>query len=219
MNKYILFDLDGTIIESGPGIMNSVRYALEKLGETVPGEDTLIRFVGPPLRDSFVNIIGLTPENAEKGVWYFREHHEQHGVTDNKLYPNIENLLKSLQEEGFHLYIATSKPEEFAKAILKDRNLSQYFLSTYGSRMDESGPPKPEIMAKALAENKIDPTKAIMVGDRLHDVEAANQNGVSCIGVLYGYGSREELTNAGAAYIAETVADLLPLIRELKGGS
>lgn len=211
--KYILFDLDGTITDSALGITNSVKYALNKLNSPIPSYDTLCKFIGPPLLDGFRDICGFEREKAQTAVKYYREYYETTGLFENAVYDGIPELLKALKESGKSVILATSKPEKFARLILEHFNLMQYFDFAAGASMDETRNNKDAVIAYALKECNIkDKSLAVMVGDRHHDVDGAKVNGISSIGVLYGFGNREELETAGADYIAEDVNALYRIL-------
>lgn len=215
MSKYdvILFDLDGTLTDPGIGITNSVMHALKKYGIEVEDRASLYKFIGPPLIDSFEKYFGFSHEEAVKSVDYYREYYKDKGIYENLVYDGIENLLVSLYEKGKKIILATSKPEPFAKEILRHFGLDKYFLFAAGSTMDETRTNKAEVIEYALSECGItDKTSVVMVGDREHDIIGANKNGIDSIGVLFGYGSREELETAGATYISETVGEILNYI-------
>ena len=211
----ILFDLDGTLTDSAPGILNSVRYACRKMGLALPEEATLRRFLGPPLVDSFRELVGLSPAEADRAVAAFREYFPEKGIFENEVYPGIPAMLADLHSRGCKLILATSKPEEFARRIMEHFDLAQYFTAICGATMDETRTDKAEVIAYALDTAHItDKTGVVMVGDREHDVLGAKKNALPCIGALYGYGSRAELSAAGAAAIADTVADLHTLLTQ-----
>ena len=209
----ILFDLDGTLTDSAPGILNSVRYACRKLGLEMPSETTLRKFLGPPLIDSFRQLVGLSDAEADRAVSAFREYFPTKGIFENEVYPGIPALLADLKAAGKTVLIATSKPEEFAKRIMEHFNLAQYCDFICGATLDETRTDKAEVIAYALDTIGLtDKTGVVMVGDREHDVIGAKKNALPCIGALYGYGTREELQSAGAAAIADTVQDLHKLL-------
>ena len=215
MSKYdvILFDLDGTLTDPGMGITNSVMHALKKYGIEVEDRKTLYKFIGPPLIESFEKYYGFSHEEAVKSVDYYREYYRDRGIYENTVYDGIEKLLAYLSENGKKIILATSKPEPFAKEILRHFGLEKYFLFAAGSTMSETRTNKAEVIEYALAECSItDKSTVVMVGDREHDIIGANKNSVDSIGVLFGYGGREELEAAGATYIAETVEDILRYI-------
>lgn len=211
MSRYdvILFDLDGTLTDPGLGITNSVMHALKKYGIEVEDRKTLYKFIGPPLIESFEKYYGFSHEDAVKSVDYYREYYKDKGIYENKVYDGIENLLIKLSENNKKIILATSKPEAFAREILRYFGLDKYFLFTAGSTMSETRTNKADVIEYALAECGItDKASVVMVGDREHDIIGANKNSIDSIGVLFGYGSREELENAGATFIAETVEDI-----------
>lgn len=204
-----MFDLDGTLTESGEGITNSVAYALKKFGIEPPERSKLYKFIGPPLIDSFENFCGFSREKATLAVKYYREYFAEKGIFENSVYSGVPELLQKLKEHGKRLVIATSKPQQFAERILQKFNLYCFFEYICGSTMDETRGKKSEVIEYIIKElNLTDRSRIIMVGDKEHDVLGALQNGVDSIGVLYGYGSCNELKAAGATYIAESVGDI-----------
>ena len=210
MYQTILFDLDGTLTDPGLGITNSVMYALKKWGIEAPDRASLYRFIGPPLQDSFREYYGFSQEDALRAVDVYREYFREKGLYENEVYPGVEKLLQVLKEQGKTLVLATSKPEEFAVRILRHFGLDRYFTVMAGATMDPSRSKKGDVIAYALRESGVtELSKAVMIGDREHDIFGAKQNGLDSIGVLFGYGDREELEKAGATYIAATVEDIL----------
>ncbi len=212
MYSTVLFDLDGTLTDPGQGITNSVAYSLKKFGIEVEDKKELYKFIGPPLHDSFKKYYGFSDEEAETAIAYYREYFRDTGIFENEVYDGIENLLKKIKASGRKIILATSKPEEFAKRILVHFSLDQYFDFAAGATMDVSRSKKGDVIAYALKESGCGSENAVMVGDRMHDILGAKENGLDSIGVLFGYGDREELENAGANYIAETVEDILKYI-------
>ena len=207
--KYILFDLDGTITEPGLGITNSIMYALNKMGISVSDRSELYKFIGPPLWESFQNFYGFSNDEADKAVEYYREYYKDKGMLECTINEGIEPLLQNLRTNGKSLIVATSKPEIFAKQVLSNFNLDSYFNYIAGSNLDRTRSEKDEVISYALESCKInDKQFAIMIGDRKHDITGARKNNIRSIGVLFGYGSREELENAGADYIAENAKDI-----------
>ncbi|MEG0778920.1 MAG: HAD family hydrolase [Oscillospiraceae bacterium] len=211
MTQYntILFDLDGTISDSAPGIVNSVLYALDKLGLPAGDRNDLKKFVGPPLYESFRKYYKLSDSETENAVKYFREYYQRSGIMENDMYPGIPELLEALRGMNKTLIVATSKPEPFAIQILERYGIASYFTYIAGSSLDETRTKKDEVIAYALETNHItDKSQTVMIGDRSHDIMGAKKNDLPCIGVLYGYGDRPELENAGVTHIVETVDDL-----------
>lgn len=205
----VLFDLDGTLTDPGRGITNSVAHSLKKFGIEIEDRKELYKFIGPPLHESFMKYYGFSREEAETAVAYFREYFRDTGIFENEVYDGIENLLKEIKTSGRKIILATSKPEEFAKRILVHFALDRYFDFAAGATMDTSRVKKGDVIAYALKESGCSAENAVMIGDKMHDILGAKENGLASIGVLFGYGSREELENAGADYIAETVDDIM----------
>ncbi|MEN8078935.1 HAD family hydrolase [Clostridioides difficile] len=213
MKKYILFDLDGTIIDPKEGITKSVAYALNKFGIEVDNLNELCRFIGPPLKDSFMEYYNFSEDEAEKAITYYRERFSDIGLYENQVYKGFEDILISLKENNKVLIVATSKPTIFATKILEHFNLNNYFSFVSGSNLDGSRVKKSEVIKYALERNNIkDLSQVIMIGDRKHDIYGAKEVGVESIGVLYGYGDYEELNDSGANYIVKNVEELRELI-------
>lgn len=213
MYDTLLFDLDGTIVDSSRGITNCAIYALEKFGITVTDRRELYRFIGPPLVDSFRDFYGFSDESAKAAVAFYRERYREVGMYENDVYEGIPELLESLRARGKRIFLATSKPEEFAKKILEYLKLDKYFDLIAGATFDRSRDTKESVIRYALAEGGLVPDETVvMIGDRLHDVEGAQAVGIDSIGVLWGFGSREELESEGATNIAEAAEDILALV-------
>ena len=213
MYKYILFDLDGTLTDPGLGITNAVMYALKKFDIEAPDRSELYKFIGPPLLQSFQQYYGMSEEESQLALQYYREYFEPYGLYENTVYDGIEEALAMLKAQGKKLILATSKPEPFAVEILRHFGLDQYFDFVAGATMDEKRVRKADVIAYALESCGItELSEAIMVGDREHDVLGAKEIGLKCIGVLYGYGDLEELENAGADYIAKNPEDILKIL-------
>lgn len=213
MYQTIFFDLDGTLTDPGIGITNSVAYALEKFGISVSDRTELYKFIGPPLKESFAKYYSMNEEDCEKAVFEYRVYFKNGGMFENKVYDGVKELLEKLRNSGKTLVLATSKPEEFAIQILKHFGLFDYFDYVCGASMDGKISEKADVVRYAL-ETSGNPDKktAIMVGDRFHDIFGAKQNGLSSIGVTYGYGSFDELKNAGADFIVNDVNELLNVL-------
>jgi len=211
--KYIFWDLDGTISDSGEGIFKAVAYSLEHMGARLLDSDTLRKFVGPPLTESFAKYCGYTPEEAEKAVEYFREYYQAKGIYENSMYAGMDKLLKELSEAAYLCVVATAKPEPHARAILQRYGIDKYFLYIAGASFDSSRAKKEQVIAYALETCGItDKSQVVMVGDRSHDVIGAKKNGLDCIGVLYGYGGRRELEEAGVVAIAADLGELADIL-------
>ncbi|HHF7055916.1 HAD family hydrolase [Streptococcus mutans] len=209
MYQTILFDLDGTLTNPALGITNSLAYALEKFNIEVTDKKELYRFIGPPLQDSFENFYHFSKEDSLKAVDFYRDYFRHKGLYENEVYQGIPDLLERLKAQGKKLLVATSKPEGFARQILKHFELFDYFDLVAGANMDGSRRLKGDVIAHALTSAQVsDLSATIMIGDREHDIIGAKKNGLDAIGVLYGFGNREELKKAGATYIATNVEEL-----------
>ena len=213
MYHTILFDLDGTLTDPGVGITSSVAYALQHYGITVSDRSELYRFIGPPLQDAFQEYYGFSKEQADEAVLFYRERFRSIGIFENEIYPGIDEMLRDLKKAGKTLLLATSKPEEFANTILKHFHIDSYFSCVTGSTFDGKRAKKAEVIEEVFARCGItDKSGVVMVGDREHDIHGANATGLDSIGILYGYGCREEHEAAGATHIVETVEALRTLL-------
>ena len=211
--EYILFDLDGTLTDPKEGITKSVAYALESFGIHVEDLDSLCKFIGPPLKESFMVYYELDDAQGDQAVEKYRERFAVTGLFENKIYPGIREMLELLKEQGKTLLVATSKPSIYARQILEHFDLMKYFTFLSGSELDGTRVDKAEVITYALQENKIqDLSKVIMIGDREHDIIGANKNGIDSIGVLYGYGCREEFEKNHASYVAKQVEELKEIL-------
>lgn len=211
--KTILFDLDGTITDSGEGIIHSVVYALKKMNLKVPPHTELYSFIGPPLNDTFKKQYHLDDQATEQAVNYYRDYYQATGMYENYVYTGIPELLTALKNAGCTLYIATSKPEIYAKQILIHFELNHYFEKIYGASLDGERSKKGDVIRYALKEAKLTHHEEIlMIGDRSHDIVGAKENDLACIGVLYGFGDWTELAAAGADYIVHTPEEIRKII-------
>jgi phosphoglycolate phosphatase len=207
--QYVLFDLDGTITDPKIGITKSFAYALQYFGIEVEELDTLCKFIGPPLKSSFMEHYGFSEADAKVAIEKYREYFGVTGLYENTVYAGMETLLQSFKNREKVLMVATSKPTVYAGRILEHFNLLQYFSFVAGSELNGERSQKAEVIQYAIAQNKL-PNLAdvIMIGDREHDIKGAKQVGIASLGVLFGYGDRNELEKAGADFIAETVEDI-----------
>ncbi|MFJ8458737.1 HAD family hydrolase [Lysinibacillus xylanilyticus] len=215
MKKYsvVLFDLDGTLSDPKIGITKSVQYALQKADIEVSDLDELESFIGPPLQVSFHEIYGFNDAQIEQAISNYRERFKERGMFENKLYENIPALLADLKQQGYILAIATSKPTLFAVQILKYFNLEHFFDLVAGSNLDGTRSAKGEIIAFVRDHfNEVDNNQFMMIGDRKYDIVGAHENQIDSIGVTYGYGSLEELTDAQATYIVNSVNEIKELL-------
>ncbi len=208
----ILFDLDGTLTDPMIGITKSVQYALRSFGIIEDSLEKLTPFIGPPLKGSFQKFYGFSDEKAEEALCKYREYFSVTGMFENKVYDGIPALLAKLKESGKKVFLATSKPEIYAKQILEHFSLSTYFDFVGGSLLSGERVEKPDVIQYVLEQNQLKKEESIMVGDRSFDIIGGHSKGLFSIGVLYGYGSRAELEDAGADQIAQTVDDLEKLI-------
>jgi phosphoglycolate phosphatase len=207
----LLFDLDGTLTDSTEGILNCLVYAIERMGFEVP-EDTN-KFLGPPIRQSFAEFLGMNGEQVDEAVRIFRERYSDTGLFENRVYDGITGMLERLKSGGKRLMVATSKPQVYAVRIFERSGLAQYFEIVGGAELDSSRDYKDQVIEYVLAKAGItDRSSVLMIGDRRQDVLGAHKTGLKCMGILWGFGSMEELTQAGADYIARTpqeTADML----------
>lgn len=211
--RYLLFDLDGTLTDPMLGITRSVQYALRRFGIEVDDLHTLCRFIGPPLKESFRDFYGMDDGQAAQAVAYTREYFAPRGIFENSLYEGIPELLTELQGAGGVLAMATSKPEPFARQIAEHFHLADRFTLIGGATMDGTRTAKRDVVRYVLdALGVEEPSAAVMIGDRRYDIEGAAAEGIASIGVLWGYGSRGELTGAGAGQIAGTIPELRALL-------
>ena len=209
----IFFDLDGTLTDPGIGITNSVAHAYRHYGMDVPERHELYKFIGPPLVWSFMTYCGFTESKAKEAVEVYREYFHDRGLFENELYKGIPELLSELKKSGRHLVLATSKPDVFSVRILEHFDLAKYFEFVAAATMNETRTNKHDIIEYAIESLNIpDRSQLVMVGDREHDAIGAKKSGVASIGVLYGYGSRQELENAGADMIAASVEELKQIL-------
>ncbi len=204
-----LFDLDGTLTDPGLGITNSILYALKKYGISAPPREALYSFIGPPLLDSFQQYCKVGKAEAARLVSYYREYFSEQGLFENSIYPTIPETLRQLKARGAALFVATSKPEPYAKQILAHFGLNEYFSFIGGALMDETRTKKEDVIAYVLLKTGVAPPNTLMVGDRIYDIDGARANGLAAAAVLYGYGDELELKSAD--YLIAKPQDLLTL--------
>ncbi len=209
----IFFDLDGTLTDPKLGICRSIQYALGRLNTEVPNIDQLTWCIGPPLLCSFEEILG-DRNTAKQALIYYRERFAETGLYENRVYDGIAALLARLTQDGYELFIATSKPTVFASKICRHFQLSRYFRRIFGSELDGSNSSKVELLRNAADHLSVSSQRCVMVGDRSYDILGATENGMQSIGVLYGYGSRSELENAGATRFARMPHELVSAINK-----
>lgn len=208
MYPFLFFDLDGTLTESGEGITNAAKYAFEQMGREAPSKNELFSFVGPPLSESFSRYFD-TPEQTDEAVRIFREYYDKQGWCENVPYPGINDLCRRLQAYGYKLIVATSKRHKQAVRIIEHFGLAPYFADVIGNDEESGRKTKSQVIDYLMKKHWIsDPKDVVMIGDRCYDVEGAAKHGIETIGVTYGYGTREELENAGALAVVDTVKEL-----------
>lgn len=224
--QYLLFDLDGTLTQSEFGIIDSVIYALEKLGIHETDRERLKKFIGPALFESFQKYYHMSPGDADRAVAYYREVYEREGIFNAPVYDGVEEMLRSLSGMGKELFVVTAKPREMAEIVIRHTGLMQYFKAVIGPGRSDRHTDKASLIRMALrliseqaqrsgtvaAESTA--AQTLMIGDRLYDIEGAGEAGVDSVGVLYGYGTRQELIHAGATYLAQKPEDITGLIRQ-----
>ncbi len=210
MSKFdcILFDLDGTLTDSGEGIMNAARYALTKMGAPIPPEAVLRTFVGPPLTEAFRDHCGMNEAQCAETIRIYREYYADRGLFENRVYDGIHQMLSELADRGEKLILATSKPEHFARQIMEHFHLDSYFAYIGGALTDGKRKEKAEVIEYVLRTTGADPARCLMIGDRRYDAEGAAAFGIPTVGVTWGYGTEEELINAGVRYIARTPGEI-----------
>jgi len=214
----LLFDLDGTLTDPKAGLLGCVRYAFEKLSVPCPPDDVLCRFVGPPLRAMFATLLNTSDKLViEEAVHLYRERYEGKGVYENHAYEGVDAMLADSKQVASTAFVATSKPTVFAERIVQNLGFRRHFAGIYGSALDGRFDDKAELLSHLLAEENIVPRHAIMIGDRAADVIAAKANGISSIGVLWGYGSADELEDAGADELCSTPGDLIARLFRING--
>jgi phosphoglycolate phosphatase len=208
-SENILFDLDGTLTDSRPGIINSILYSLSRLGIQEPNPAELYSFLGQPLKESFQKRYQFPESIAELAVEYYQEYYSVKGNLENEIFPGILDFLDFLATvPGRRLFVATSKPEVLAKSMMRHLKFDQYFTDAVGSNINKTRTDKAEIIAFLMTAYQLSPESTIMIGDRKHDLIGARKNGIRSIAVRYGYGSALELTDAGPDFFAKDPADL-----------
>ncbi len=215
MYKYALFDLDGTLTDPSLGITNSIMHALRRMNRDVPPREELYRFIGPPLVPAFQNFLGMTEEEANQAVVFYREYFSVTGLFENTPYDGILDTLAAVKNAGLTLAVATSKPEKFAAQIIDHFGMSDAFTIVCGATMDSSRSKKGDVIAYTLEKLGISESEkphVLMIGDRFHDIDGAKENGLASAGVLWGFGDKAELTDAGADHIARTMDELIEIL-------
>ena len=209
----VLFDLDGTLTNPRVAITSSMAHALAEVGAPVPPLEELLWCIGPPLRQNFGKLLGADRAHLiERAAQAYLRRYEIKGVGETTMYPGIDAMLHRIRSAGVRLFVATTKFIDHAEEVLVAFSLREYFDGVFGARRDGSMGDKRELLRHILDTTGIDPKRAVMIGDREHDIVGAKANGIFAIGVTYGYGSREELTNAGADALCDSPEEILALI-------
>ena len=206
MIKYAFFDLDGTIMRSDPGVIECVKYSIEKSGFPMPDIKTLFKFIGPPLRDSYMDFCSMTEEQSMRAIAYYRERYNAKGIFECEVYPGIIELFARLKSNGVIIATATSKPEHMAVRIADKFGLNEYLTLVAGSD-DTETQTKTDVILNAfdrLSIGESDRDSVLMIGDRKFDVIGAHNCGIKCLGAVWGYGTKEELVSSGVDYCADT---------------
>jgi phosphoglycolate phosphatase len=207
--RAVAFDLDGTLVDPKEGIVACFEYALERLDVESPDHEALAKFIGPSLQTAFRTLLASDdPQLVDKAVSIYRERFAVSGIFENNVYPGIPEMLDALRASGLQLFVATSKPTNYARKILTQCGIASYFRQIHGSEMDGTRADKDELIAHLLKHEKMKGGELVMVGDRKHDIAGAHAHGVRAVGVLWGYGSFEELDEAGADLYCRTPGDL-----------
>lgn len=205
----VLLDLDGTISDPRTGFVASISHALQGLGRAIPPEEAIASHIGPPLEETLGKLIGGNDKSEiAEAVSLYRQHYSDVGILQNVIYPGIPEALDQLRTSGAAIYLATSKPQVFAQRILDRSDLAKCFKAIYGSELDGARANKAELLSHLLGQEGLSTERTVMVGDRWHDIAAASRNGLASCGVLWGYGSREELTGAGAMLLLDAPIQL-----------
>lgn len=216
--QYIIFDLDGTLIKSEEGLYDSITYALEKSGVHPGNRKDMKRMIGPVLWESFQKFYNMSAEEADRANAYFNEAYEREGIYNVSVYEGVSQMLSKLQDAGRILLVVTAKPRDMAETVLNHTGINQYFQAVIGPAREDKKTDKGSLIRKALSfleKTEADhflKEKVVMVGDRMFDIEGAVETAIDSIGVLYGYGSRDELAQAGVTWTADSPAEVVKLI-------
>lgn len=212
----VLFDLDGTLTNPFLGITNSLQHAIRQMGQEPPIPEELRRFIGPPMQVTLLEMFG-DEAMATQALGHYRQRYAETGKFENELIPGIVEVVQALSDAGYGLFVATSKLESYSIQIVEHFGLAPFFRRVHGSAWDGSRSDKGELIRHILQAEGLDPARTVMIGDRLHDAHGAARNGVRSIGVLWGFGDREELEGAGVAAVAASPAELPGMVGDLIG--
>jgi phosphoglycolate phosphatase len=212
LKKTLLFDLDGTLSDSASGIINSVNYALDALKADPLPKDTLVKFLGPPLWESFPQYCNFDYETTKEAVRLYREYYAVHGMYEQKLYDGIPELLHEISDMNAQLFVATAKPDLYAGKILEFMKLDHYFIDICGATADHSRADKTSIIGHVLSKHGINPHESWMIGDKEHDIKGAHAHSMQSIACAYGYGTAEEIALSQPHHICSSVEELHKLL-------
>jgi len=212
--KNVLFDLDGTLTDPYPGMAKSLRYALDKFGIVEDNAEKIRQLIGPPLYRSFIDVYGFDESKAKMAVGYYREYYSDTGLYENRLYENVDNMLKTLKGMGKICVIATSKPQDFAQEVLRYFEIGGYFDEVVGSNLEGAFYEKADIIRVAIEKRGLNKAETVMVGDRKYDILGARKNGIDSIAVAYGYGTMEELEESKPMRICKNVMDIVDAVQK-----
>ena len=212
----VIFDLDGTLIDSSEGITKCVQYALRHFGIEETDLNSLKRFVGPPLYKSFMNFYGFSKEKAWEGVWVYRERYNTEGVHECCLYPGVRECLAQLKEQGYRIGLASSKPEVSCRQILGDLGIAGDFDAIVGSTLDGRIETKEDVLNELFRQwERIPKEEMILIGDTMYDVEGANQAGIKCMAVSFGFGDVQQMCEAGAVGVCDSLTELPEMLMQI----
>ncbi|MCI9448670.1 MAG: HAD family hydrolase [Clostridiales bacterium] len=209
---HLLFDLDGTLSDNSDGIIGGIIYSLKSFGFEIPDRHELVKFIGPPLSETFRVLCGFDENGVAEAVNRYRTYYRKTGIFENRMYDGVPEMLKELKNSGYHLYVATSKPEEFARKICAHFGIDKYFDFIGGATFDGVRGKKSDVIKYVIDECKIPREGVLMIGDRFHDIEGAHACGIPALGVLYGFGTLDEMISCGADYLAETPSDVVSVL-------
>jgi len=210
--KTLFFDLDGTLTDPKTGITKSVLYSLRKIGICDVDIDSLVKFIGPPLKESYMKYYGFDDDKADLAISYYREYFSVTGIFENALYQGIDALLQDLQGNSIRMLVTTTKPTIYATKICEHFAIFKYFSGIAGSELNGTLSDKGDLIKYTLKKYSIQKDEVLMIGDREHDILGAKNNGLKSIGVGYGYGTKSELVESGATYYADTIGELSVLL-------
>lgn len=216
----LFFDLDGTLTDPREGITRCIQYGAEQVGRPCPPQGELLKYIGPPLRWTFPDLFGNEdPELTDAAIRHYRQRYADVGLFENDVYEGIPELLSQLRDDGFKLYVVTSKPTIYAERIVRHFDLDKNFAGVFGPELDGRFDDKGELIAHLLERLSIEPTATVMIGDRASDIEAGKANGTHTLGVTYGFGSVEELTAVGPDQICQNPAEIYNVLSGQSRGS